>query len=95
MAIRIGQFRHTKLFKKDFKQLPPAIRKRAETCLGNLLSNPTLPALQVKKRKGKRKNAPDIWQARVTGDVRLTFEMDGETAILRRIGTHTHIDHHA
>ena len=94
MTIRIGQFRYKQSFKKDFNQLPSAVRKRADRCLEDLLSNPIPRSRQVKKRKGGRKNKPDIWQARVTRDVRLTFEIDGETAILRRIGTHSRIAHH-
>ena len=94
MAIRIGKFRYKQSFKKDHNQLPPAVRKRADRCLEDLLLNPIPLSRQVKKRKGARKNNPDIWQARVTRDVRLTFEMDGEIAILRRIGTHSRIAHH-
>ena len=94
MAIRIGKFRYKQSFKKDYNQLPPAVRKRADRCLEDLLSNPFPRSRQVKKRKGARKNNPDIWQARVTRDVRLTFEMDGETAILRRIDTHSRVAHH-
>ena len=94
MAIRIGKLRYKQSFKKDFNQLPSDVRKRADRCLEDLLSNPISRSRQVKKRKGAQKNKPDIWQARVTRDVRLTFEMDGETALLRRIGTHSRIAHH-
>ncbi len=94
MAIRIGKFRYKQSFKKDFDQLTPAIQKCAEKCLKDLLSNPATPGRHLKKRKGKRKNAPDIWQARVTRDVRLTFEMDEDVAVLRRIGLHNRIAKH-
>ena len=31
---------------------------------------------------------PDIWEIRVTKNFRLTFERDGDTAILRNVDTH-------
>ena len=94
MAIRIGKFKHTQSFKKDIKRLPSTVQAHAKACVRDLLSNPIPPSRQLKKRKGKRKNGPDIWQARVTRDVRLTFEMDEDTAVLRRIGSHNRIEKH-
>jgi mRNA-degrading endonuclease RelE of RelBE toxin-antitoxin system len=42
----------TDQFKKDFQRLPEAIKRRTETALRLLLSNPHHPSLRIKKVKG-------------------------------------------
>lgn len=74
----------TKHFVRCYRQLPQRIQKAADKQLELLLSNPKHPALQVKKMKDPR----DIWEARVTESYRFTFHIQGETYVLRRIGTH-------
>jgi len=42
------------------------------------------PALRAKKIKG----AEDLWEARASRPLRMTFRIEGDTAILRNIGHH-------
>lgn len=74
----------TRSFEKDFRKLPSDIIERFEKQLGFFLSDTFHPSLQSKKMQGRI----DIWEARITKGYRFTFWRDGETVILRRIGTH-------
>lgn len=51
------------------------------TLLGD---NPRHPSLRVKKIGGRK----NIWEARPSKRLRMTFEMSGETIIMRNVGEH-------
>ena len=70
-------------FPKDYNNLDPEIRSRADKQLGFLIDNPRHPSLRLKKLKGT-----DKFEIRITEGYRLTFRYDGDTLELRRIGTH-------
>jgi len=83
------QFIRTDRFKRDFRDLPDRIKRRAEQALRFLSANPRHPSLRAKKMEGQRDpEGRDIWEARVTQGYRFTFVIDGETYILYRIGPH-------
>ncbi len=74
----------TRSFERLFKRLPKEIRDEAFEKLALFLENPAHPSLRVKRIKGTNR----IWEMSVTMNYRITFELDGERVILRRIGTH-------
>ncbi len=74
----------SKNFEKEYARLPRQIQERTDKQLALLLSNPHHPSLQTEKAKGYR----DIWKGRITQDYRFTFQIIGDTYILRRIGPH-------
>ena len=74
----------TRPFEEDYEDLPETIKKQADKQFALLLQNPHHPSLRLKKIKGH----PYIWEGRVTESYRFTFQMSGETYLLRRIGTH-------
>lgn len=74
----------TKPFKKDYKGLPKNIQEQIEKQITLLLDNPKHPPLQTKKMEGRQ----FIWEAKITGGYRMTFQIDGDTYLLRRVGTH-------
>ena len=74
----------TKPFDEDYSALPESIKERADKQFIILIGNPHHPSLRLKKIKGH----PNIWEGRVTKSYRVTFQISGETYILRRIGTH-------
>ncbi len=78
------QIKTTQEFIKDYKNLPPLIQKRTDEKLRLLLSNPQHPSLGIKKMKG----FSEIWEGRITENDRFTFQIQGDTFILRKIGTH-------
>ncbi|MCL2829393.1 MAG: hypothetical protein FWD77_01495 [Betaproteobacteria bacterium] len=77
-------------FKKDYKRLSPDLQDRADLALGKLLQDPRPPGLGFEKLKGYQN--PDIYTIHVTGNFKISFEIDGDTAYLRRIAKHDEID---
>ena len=83
------QFIRTDRFKRDFRDLPERIKRRAEQALRFLSANLRHPSLRAKKMEGQRDpQGRDIWEARVSRSHRFTFAIDGDTYILYRIGPH-------
>jgi len=74
----------TPLFRRDFQDLTPDVQVRAERAIRLLAENPRHPSLRSKKMQG----VESIWEASVTLSYRITYEVSGETLVLRRIGTH-------
>jgi hypothetical protein len=83
------RFIRTERFKRDFRQLPQTIQRRAERALRLFAEHTRYPSLQAKKMAGQRDEAGrDIWEARVSQGYRFTFALEGDTCILYRIGPH-------
>ena len=74
----------TRSFQRLFKRLPADIRDATHSKLARYLENPAHPSLRIRRVKGTER----IWEMSITLNYRLTFEIDGERVILRRIGTH-------
>jgi len=72
------------LFKRDYKKLSPDIRKQADNKISLLVNNLHHPSLRIKKIQGSK----DIWEGRVTKDIRFTFQIVKDVYTLRRIGKH-------
>lgn len=77
-------FLKTARFKKAYKSLPEEVKVRVREALRKLADNPRYPSLQVKKIKAVK----DIWEARVSLDYRMTFQIIRAYYILRNIGHH-------
>ncbi|OGO06847.1 MAG: hypothetical protein A2Y92_00015 [Chloroflexi bacterium RBG_13_57_8] len=71
-------------FKKAWEELSQNERKLARKALQNLIKNIRYPALRVKKIQGTNR----IWEARISRSIRMTFQIQGDTVILRNIGRH-------
>jgi len=80
------KFLATEPYFKAYHKLPRHIQRQTDKQLGILLENPRHPSLQIKKIKGAGK--PPIFELRVTRGYRLTFQIEGEYYILRKVGTH-------
>ena len=74
----------TKPFDKDFEELPRRIQTLALKKFNILLQNPRHPSLRIKKMEDPR----EIWEGSITKSYRFTFQREGDTYLLRRIGTH-------
>ena len=74
----------TSRFKRAYKSLPEDIKVRVQEALRKLAVKFRHPSLQVKKIKG----TDDIWEARVSLDYRLTFQIVKDYFILRNVGHH-------
>ena len=78
------QIEATPTFIKLYKRLPTDIKERAKKALELLQINPNYPSLGHKKMAGQK----DIFEIRVSQNYRITYERTGDTAYLRKIGTH-------
>jgi len=71
-------------FQKAWKELNEEEKELARKALRNMVSDLRYPALRVKKMKG----VEGIWEARASQTLRITFQVQGDTIILRNIGRH-------
>jgi len=74
----------TGTFHKAWKELTEEQKELARKAIRNLTGNIRYPSLRVKKMKGTAR----IWEARVSRSLRMTFQVEGDTIILRNIGKH-------
>jgi mRNA interferase RelE/StbE len=79
----------TSPFKRDFNKLPEAVKRRTETALRLLVSNPHHPSLRIKKVKGEiLKGYSNIFEGRITRDYCFFFLVETDTYTLLRCGRH-------
>ena len=74
----------TKNFVREYRKLPQQIQKATDKQLGLLLSNPQHTSLNSKKMQDPR----NIWEGRMTESYRFTFQFEGDTYLMRKVGTH-------
>jgi mRNA-degrading endonuclease RelE of RelBE toxin-antitoxin system len=74
----------TARFKRAWIELNQEEKELAQKALRNLTTDLRYPALRVKKMQG----VEHIWEARVSRSLRMTFEIEADTIILRNIGRH-------
>ncbi|MBI4294893.1 MAG: hypothetical protein HY669_01850 [Chloroflexi bacterium] len=74
----------TARFKKAWGGLTEEEKNLARKALENLAADLRYPALRVKKMQG----VEHIWEARASRSLRMTFEIEGDTIVLRNIGRH-------
>jgi len=74
----------TKTFIRLYKKLPAELKERTKKALELLQSNPAHPSLGHKKMAGQE----DIFEIRISKNYRITYQEIGDTAYLRKIGTH-------
>jgi mRNA-degrading endonuclease RelE of RelBE toxin-antitoxin system len=80
--IRIASFKYKPSFKKDIKRLDRRILDDLEKALKELENDSVLPGRQLKKLTDSNK----VYSMRIGKDYRLSFQLDNQTCILRRIG---------
>ncbi|MEX0682917.1 MAG: hypothetical protein WD904_10570 [Dehalococcoidia bacterium] len=83
------EFVTRRAFDRSFKRLPKHIQADAIEKFARFLDDPSHPSLRVKRVKGTE----DIWEMSVTMNYSVTFEVEEERLILRRIGTHDILRH--
>ncbi len=77
----------TEQFESSFLKLSDVDKEHVLKSLLELEENPHLPGLRVKKMADKR----DIWEARASRSLRLTFEKLGDVLTLRHVGQHDRV----
>jgi mRNA-degrading endonuclease RelE of RelBE toxin-antitoxin system len=71
-------------FIRLYAKLPVDVRKKVDRRIGYLAQNLRHPGVKAKKMTG----VGDIWEGRVNGGYRFTFQIEGDTIVLRKVGTH-------
>lgn len=89
-GVIIRSFRTTKRFNKDIKRLDRKIAEKALRKIGALTGDPIPPGLVFEKLRGK--DRPPIYTIHVNGNFKVSMTIEGNEAILRRIGVHDLID---
>jgi len=74
----------TARFKKAWQELNENEKQLARKAITNLARDMRYPALKVKKMQGVN----NIWEARAGRSLRITFQITGDTIVLRNIGHH-------
>jgi len=78
------KFAFTKRFQKDYKRSPKHIQQSTDKQLRLLAENPDHPSLDINKMSDPR----GIWRCKITVGYRFTFQIQGNTWILRRMSPH-------
>ena len=74
----------TEQFEQAYEKLTNAEKRSVRKALTLLGDNPKHPGLRVKKMEGRK----NIWEARSSKRLRMTFEMVGEIIFMRNVGEH-------
>lgn len=89
-GVVIAEVQSGRRFERDFKRLSPDLKTRVEEKLVDLQSNPRPPGIGFEKLKGY--SNPDIYTIHITGNYKVSFSIEAQTAYLRRVGNHDEID---
>lgn len=81
------RFRFLSRFKRAYKKLPKELQEQVDRKLELLSENPKHPSLRVKRVK----KTQDIWEATITMNCRITFQIEGDLYIMRNVGEHDHV----
>lgn len=74
----------TQTFIRLYRKLPDPVKKKTRQVLRLLQENPQHNSLGHKKMAAQE----SIYEIRVSRNYRITYQLDGDIAILRKIGTH-------
>lgn len=78
-------------FLRDYDCLPQQIQKRFDQKLSLLLDNFRHPSLRVRKIQGIVKGYQNVFEGSINMNYRFLFQVEDDTYILLRCGTHTQI----
>ncbi len=81
------EFIYTDRFKKSYKQLSKEEKKTLQKKLILMMKNPHHPSLRTKKVQG----TDNIFECSVNMAVRMTWQYEGDSILLRVIGEHDEI----
>lgn len=80
-------------FQKDYKSLPPDIQHAVVACIEDFERDP-LPESRRPHSVSPKGQRPIVYTLDITSNKshKLSFEVQGESVIVRRVGTHKQID---
>ena len=74
----------TARFKRAYRKLKPQHREQVKKALAQLLADRAHPGLRAKRVRG----AKGVWELRAGKEIRVTFEIETHTYVLRNVGHH-------
>jgi mRNA-degrading endonuclease RelE of RelBE toxin-antitoxin system len=89
-GVKITRWSKLRRFHRDYDKLTFEQRDLVDSKLQDLATNPRPPGLKFEKLKGYTN--PDIYTIHVTGSYKVSMEIAGSVATLRRVGDHDDID---
>jgi plasmid maintenance system killer protein len=89
-GVVIRRWRKLIRFHKDYSKLETALKDTVDSKLQDLVQNPRPPGLRFEKLKGHKD--PDIYSIHINGNYKATMEIQGDVALMRRVGDHDEID---
>lgn len=82
------KFTYTRRFKKAYKALDKRQQRQVKKAIKLMDEDIGHPSLRVEKVEGARGEDADIWAARASRSIRITFERIGDRIFLRNVGEH-------
>lgn len=89
-GVKITGILYKARFHKEYGKLTADMQERVDDKLQDLLKDPRPPGLAFEKLKAFRN--PDVYTVHVTGNYKISMELVGNRATLRRVGNHNEID---
>lgn len=89
-GVIVTDWRPSRRYGRDFKKLTQQLQELVGIKLDDLKANPRPPGLGFEKLKGYKD--PDIYSIHITGNYKVSFEITGTSAWLRRVAPHDEID---
>lgn len=85
--------RLTSRFERDYKSLSVDVQKQVLACIKDLALDP-IPSARRAHSITPAGRRPQVFSIDVSSNkaYKLSFEIDGDCAVLRRVGTHREID---
>ena len=77
----------TEQFEQAYEKLTNVEKRSVRKALALLGDKPKHPSLRVKKMEGRK----NLWEARPSKRLRVTFEMAGGTIFMRNVGEHDRV----
>ena len=78
------RWQYTDRFQRAYNALQDTDARRVEKAIILLAGDLRYPSLRVKKVQGTE----EIWEARASLSLRMTFEIHGDLIVLRNVGLH-------
>lgn len=88
MVLGITGLRPHRRFSKAYRKLDGQHQDAVNVALDELLNNDDLP---VGRKLEKVRSRKDTWAIRVSKGIRLSFELENSTCVLRNVGEHDKI----
>jgi plasmid maintenance system killer protein len=89
-GVIVARWQKLKRFHKDYSSLETSLKDLVDSKLQDLTKHPMPPGLRFEKLKGY--SEPDIFSIHINGSFKVTMEIQGQIASLRRVGNHDEID---